>query len=91
MCEFLCVRAHVSLNKDVLKFKIELYKHNETLAYKFSLYYACAGVTFGHVELTVANVYIAICIGSMKIYKYIHYEFSQLFDSDLTLKCDQGD
>ena len=55
-----CAHAHVSLNIDGLKFKIELYKHSETVSYKFSLYYACAGVTFGHVELTVANVDIAI-------------------------------
>ena len=55
-----CVRAHVSLNIDGLKFKIEPNKHNETVSYYFSLYYACAGVTFGHVELTLVNVDTAI-------------------------------
>ena len=62
MCVSLCVcaRAHASLNIDRLKFEIELYQNNEAVSYKFSLYYACAGVTFEHVELTVVNVDIAI-------------------------------
>ena len=50
----------MSLNIGGMKFKIELYKYNETVSYKFSLCYACAGVTFGHVEMTVPNVDIAI-------------------------------
>ena len=57
------MRAHASpntLNVDEQKFKVELYEHNETVSYKFSLYYACAGVTLGHVELAVLNVDIAI-------------------------------
>ena len=49
-----------TLNVDEQKFKVELYEHNETVSYKFSLCYACAGVTFGHVEMTVPNVDIAI-------------------------------
>ena len=48
------------LNVDGLKFKTELSKHNETVSYKFSQYYACASVTFAHVKLTVVNVDTAI-------------------------------
>ena len=60
MCVCVCVCAHVPLNIDYLKFKMGLYKQNETFSYKFTLYYVCAGVTFGHVKLTVVNVDIVI-------------------------------
>ena len=69
MCAFVCVRARTYLSLDGLKFKIELYKYNETVSYKLSL--ACAGVTFGQVELTVINVDLAILAGSVRIYRYM--------------------
>ena len=54
-----CVHAHLP-HTDGMKFKAKLYKHNQRVSYQFGLYYACAGVTFEHVELTMVNVDIAI-------------------------------
>ena len=73
VCVCVCVRVHVSLNIHILKFEIELCKNNETVSYKFSLYCVCVGVTFGHVELTVVNVDIAIWAGSVKIYRFMQH------------------
>ena len=35
---FVCARAHVSLSKDGLKFKTELYKHNETVSERLGMW-----------------------------------------------------
>ena len=62
-------QSHVCVNLGGIEFKSELFWHNETVSYKFSLYHSCVGVTFGHVELTALEVDIAIWTGSVNIYR----------------------
>ena len=55
-----CTRMYVCVNIREMKFKSGLFWPNETVSYKFSPCYSCAGVMFGHVELMGLNVDIAI-------------------------------
>ena len=54
------VYVYMCVNTGGIEFRSELFSHYETVSCKFSLYYSCVSVTFGHVELTGLNMDTAI-------------------------------